>query len=118
LLAEFGPVPIGIIGYQPGLVEGAIRRFSPELVRVTDLAEENCGRTVHGVEIWDGNQRTEELVERSRLVLATGSTAANGTLDAILALTGAAGTPLILYGVTAAAVCHLRGLPRLCLAAA
>jgi len=114
---EFGPIPVGVIGYQPGLVAGLVEEFSPDRVRVTDLLEENLARRAHGVEIWDGLTRTEDLVRVSRLILATGSTAANNTLDDILALTEEAGVPLILFGVTAAAVCYLCGLRRICLLA-
>jgi hypothetical protein len=115
LRGEFGPVGVGQVGYQPGLVTGLVKHFGPENVRVTDLRRENIGRQVYGVEIWDGADRTEDLVQKSDLVLATGSTAANGTLGALLHLTRAGDVRLILYGVTAAAVCHLCGLRRLCL---
>jgi uncharacterized protein (DUF4213/DUF364 family) len=114
---EFGPIPVGVVGYQPGLVAGLVEEFGPDLVRVTDLLEENLGRRVHGLEIWDGLTCTEDLVRSSRLVLATGSTAANNTLDSLLSLTQEAGVPLLLFGVTAAAVCYLCGLRRICLLA-
>jgi hypothetical protein len=115
---EYGPICVGVIGYQPGLVAGLAQHFDPDSVHVTDLLQENIGRSVHGVEIWDGMTRTGDLVETSQLVLATGSTAANGTLDGIVHLTETSRVPLILYGVTGAAVCHLCGLRRGCLLAA
>lgn len=117
LRREHGAIAVGVVGYQPGLVAGLARHFGSELVRVTDLLPENLGRRVNGIEIWDGKARTEDLIKSSALVLATGSTAANGTLDALLPLAEEVGVPLILYGVTAAAVCHLCGLRRLCLLA-
>ncbi len=117
LRQEFGLIPVGLVGYQPGLAAGLVEQFGAEAVSITDLLEENVGRTVHGVEIWDGAARAGHLVRRSRLVLATGSTAANSTLDQLDELTASAGVPLIIYGVTAAAVCHLCGLRRLCLLA-
>lgn len=117
LRQEHGPIPVGLVGYQPGLATGLVEQFGADAVRTTDLLEENVGRTVHGVEIWDGADRTEDLVRRSQLVLATGSTAANGTLDELQELSARAGVALIVYGVTAAAVCHLCGMRRLCLLA-
>ncbi len=117
LRREFGAIAVGQVGYQPGLLAGLVRYFGPDRVRVTDFAHENVGREVNGVCIWDGDTRTEDLVRSSGLVLATGSVAANGTLDDILRLARASGVPLILYGVTAAAVCHLCDIRRLCLAA-
>lgn len=117
LRQEFDLIPVGLVGYQPGLAAGLVEQFGPENVRITDLLEGNLGRAVGGVEIWDGAARTEELVRRSRLVLATGSTAANGTLDQLQELSATMGASLIVYGVTAAAACHLCSIRRLCLRA-
>jgi len=114
LLQEFGPVRIGLVGYQPGLLGGLVNRFGAERVRVTDLAQSNIGRVVEGVEIWDGDGRTEELVQNSDVLLVTGSAAANGTLDGIFARASARGVPLIMFGVTGAAIAYLCGLRRLC----
>jgi uncharacterized protein (DUF4213/DUF364 family) len=118
LRQEYGPISVGVIGYQPGLVVGLAQHFSPGNVHVTDMLQENIGRCVHGIEIWDGMTRTDDLAKTSQLILATGSTAANGTLDGILGLAEESRIPLVLYGVTGAAVCHLCGLRRACLLAA
>jgi len=115
---EFGDIPVGVAGYQPGLVAALAERFGPDRVSVTDLAEENIGRHVHGIEVWSGEERTQELVELSHLVLATGTTAANGTLDGLLDLARRSRVPLIIYGVTGAAICHLCNLRRVCFRAA
>lgn len=115
LRREFGAVPVGVVGYQPGLAVGLATYFGSERVRIVDLLPENIGRCVHGIDIWDGASRMADLVRSSQLVLATGSTAANGTLDDILRLSEDAGAPVILYGVTAAALCHLCGIRRACL---
>jgi len=115
---QYGPISVGVVGYQPGLVAGLVQHLGPDRVRVTDLLSENIGGRVHGIEIWDGATRTEDLVKATDLVLATGSTVANGTVDDLLRLTQQHRVPLLLYGVTAAAVCHLCGIKRLCLLAA
>jgi uncharacterized protein (DUF4213/DUF364 family) len=117
LHAEFGDASVGVVGYQPGLVAGLVSQFGPARVHVTDLAAENVGQVKQGVEMWDGATRTGDLVAASDLVLATGSTAANGTYDEIARLASKQGVPLILFGVTAAAVCHLCGIRRMCLRA-
>ena len=114
LREEFGPVRVGLIGYQPGLLRGFVGRFGADRVCVTDLLESNIGRVVEGVEIRDGSNRTEELLRSSDLLLVTGSTAANGALDGILASAGERGRSLILFGVTGAAIAYLCGLRRLC----
>jgi len=117
LRAEFGEIRVGLVGYQPGLVAGLVAEFGAKRVRVTDLALENIGRIVHGVEIRDGWNSTAELIADSELVLATGSTIANATYDQLAWLASSQGIPLILFGVTPAAVCHLCGIRRLCLRA-
>jgi hypothetical protein len=118
LRRQYGPITVGVVGYQPGLVAGLAKHFGPDNVRVTDLLAENIGRRVHGTEIWDGVMSTGDLVRTGQLVLATGSTVANNTIDDLLAVAARHGVPVILYGVTAAAVCHLCSIPRLCLLAA
>jgi len=117
LRARYGPISVGVVGYQPGLVAGLAEHFGPDNVRATDLLEENLGRRVEGIEIWDGLTRTDDLVRESNLVLATGSTVANGTADDVLQLARQHGVPLVFFGVTSAAVCHLCNLPRVCLLA-
>jgi hypothetical protein len=113
LSAEFGAVRVGLVGYQPGLLRGLAGRFGPEHIRVTDLVQSNIGRIVEGVEIWDPN-RTDELVSKSDVLLVTGSTAANGTLDGLCSAAREQGVPVILFGVTAAAIAHLCLLRRIC----
>jgi hypothetical protein len=117
LREEFGTARVGLVGYQPGLVAGLVSRFGAENVAVTDLLESNIGRVVDGVEIWDGAVRTLELVDKSDLLLVTGSAAANGTLDDLVASAEGRGIPLIVFGVTGAAIARLCGLRRLCLRA-
>jgi hypothetical protein len=114
LWQEFGPVRVGLVGYQPGLLRGLVGRFGADGVKVTDLLESNSGRVVDGVEIWDGTVRAFELVDKTDLLLVTGSTAANGTLDGLLSHARDRGIPLIVFGVTGAAIAHLCGLRRLC----
>jgi uncharacterized protein (DUF4213/DUF364 family) len=114
IYGECGRIRVGMVGYQPGLLASLVEQLGAENVRVIDLAEANVGRRVHGVEIWDGAECAEKLVATSDRVLATGSTAANGTLDELMELAADEGTPLTLYGVSAAAVCHLCGVARTC----
>lgn len=117
VLKQYGRVSVGVVGYQPGLVAGLVQHFGADRVRVVDLLEENLNRRLGGIQIWDGLTRSEDLFRESDLVLATGSTVANGTVDGLLRLARTHDTPLLLYGVTSAAVCHLLDLPRLCLLA-
>ena len=90
LRRECGSARVGLVGYQPGLLRGLAKHFGADHVSATDLEESNIGRIAEGVEIWDGDSHTEQLVQNSDVLLVTGSTAANGTLDGILAAASAA----------------------------
>ena len=112
LRRQLGAAEVGLVGLNPAIAERLVQTFGPDHVRITDLGRDNVGRERFGVQVWDGATQTEELVRRSDLLLVTGTTLVNGTFDRIHQL--AAGKPLILYGVTAAAVCEMMGIERLC----
>ena len=73
------------------------------------------GKSKYGVEIWDGRTRTEDLAKTSDVVLLTGTTLVNGTFDALWEEIQRHGKEYLVYGVTAAGVCALMGLNRICL---
>ncbi|HHX86749.1 MAG TPA: hypothetical protein GX693_01065, partial [Firmicutes bacterium] len=110
---EHGLVPVGIVGYQPGIISGCVKELGKNLVRVTDMDTNNLGMSRFGVEIWDGAARTDELIEKSKVLLVTGTTLVNGT--AFDLLDKAAGKPVYFYGTSAAGVVALMGYRRLCL---
>ena len=105
---------VGIVGYQPALLEHVASAFGPQKVRLTDLNPNNVGRVRFGVEVWDGSTRTEELIAWADVLLVTGTTIVNGTADHILTLARARGLEPIFYGVTVAGTAHLLGLKRVC----
>ncbi|HDN79695.1 MAG: hypothetical protein DRI61_07875 [Chloroflexi bacterium] len=105
---------VGIVGYQPALLENLIRAFGPAKVRVTDLNPANVGKVRFGVEVWDGAHRTGELIAWADVLLVTGTTLVNGSADHILSLARKKGIEPIFYGVTAAGIAHLLGLRRVC----
>lgn len=114
LLKEHGQVKVGLVGLNPAIAQRLADAFGADHVRITDLNRDNIGSSRFGVEIWDGGKRTGELVEVSELLLVTGTTLVNGTYDTIAGLARQAGKRVVLYGVTAAGVCHLLGLERRC----
>jgi len=105
---------VGIIGYQPALLENIAQVFGPGYVRVTDLNPHNVGKVRFGVEVWDGASRTDELIAWADVLLVTGTTIVNGSADHILTLAREKGTEPVFYGVTVAGVAHLLGLKRVC----
>ena len=113
---EYGNIKVGLIGYQPAMLEHLAKTLGAGNLKVTDLDEERIGTTKHGVEIWDGEKDTEKLIQQSDLVLATGSTIVNSSTDEILKLVKQYGKEYILFGCTIAGIASLLGLKRYCLA--
>jgi hypothetical protein len=105
---------VGLIGFNPAIAEELARRLGPDRLRITDLDPDNIGTERFGIPIWDGERRFHELVAWADGVLMTGSTFVNGTFDALRDAIERAGKPMVLYGVTAAAMAHLFGFERLC----
>jgi uncharacterized protein (DUF4213/DUF364 family) len=109
-----GAHSVGLIGLNPAIAEALVKEFGPESVRITDLNRANIGARRFGVEILDGRTQAGNLIRSSDLVLITGTTLVNGTFDEMWALAEQEGREAIVYGVTAAGVCRLMNLPRIC----
>ena len=111
---RFGRVRLGLIGFNPAIAEHLVEKFGSDLLAFTDLNPENIGTQRFGVEILDGRSGTETLVQKSDVVLVTGTTLVNGTFDGIWATISAHERHGIVFGVTGAGVCELLGYERLC----
>jgi len=114
LFERHGKVQVGLIGLNPAIAERLVDRFGPARVRISDLNAESIGRSQFGVEIWDGDDRTEDLIAVSDVVLVTGTTIVNGTFDRIWEQIRTQKKDYLLFGVTAAGVSELLGLERIC----
>ena len=114
VLKKYGRADVGLIGLNPAIAERLVDTFGPDHVRITDLARDNIGQHRFGVEIWDGNIRTEDLVDASDVVIFTGTTLINNTFDRIWDLIQTGGKKYVVYGVTAAGVCRLLDIERIC----
>lgn len=114
LFKRFGRNKIGIIGYQPAILENLSSVFGPDNVRCTDLSKLNIQTRKFGVEIWDGMSHTAELIRWSDNVLATSSSLANGTFDNIYQESMASEKNLIVFGITGAGVAALMDIERIC----
>jgi hypothetical protein len=114
LLARFGRIKIGLIGYQPAILENLVQGFGVANVRCTDLNPKNVGAGKFGITIWDGRTATQELIQESNLVLVTSSTMVNNTFDRIRQAALVQGKYLISFGVTGAGVSALTDVERLC----
>lgn len=114
ILARYGRVKVGMIGYQPAILENLVTVLGADNVRCTDLNPKNIGDKKFGAEIWGGHTDTERLINWCDIVLATSSIIVNATYDEIKALADTYGKRLIIFGVTGAGIAALFELERLC----
>lgn len=112
LLDKHGHRNIGIIGYQPAILENCVKVFGPEHVHITDLNPDNIGQTKHGVKVWDGLQDTRRLIDFADVLLITGTVLANGTFTEMAPLLN--DKKVYFFGTTAAAMAPLNNFSRLC----
>lgn len=114
ILTNFGKVKVGMVGFQPAILENLVKVFGVENVRCTDLNPRNTGTQKYGTEVWDGRTDTERLVGWCDILLVTSSTIVNDTYDNIKKEAVAKDKRLIIFGVTGAGISALLGLERLC----
>ena len=100
---------IALVGLQPAMCEVLAQHYE---VSVLDLDPDNIGGQTAGVEIKDGRKDLAEVVGQNDLVLVTGSTLTNNTIDAVLAAAGQ--RPVVFFGITIAGAAELLGLERFC----
>lgn len=105
---------VGIIGFQPAIIDNFSKSISSQNIKVTDLDQENIGKVKYGVPVWDGRKMEEELFKTCDVVLATGSTIVNDTLGQLTDLSGRYCKPLYFYGTTIAGPAKVLNLARLC----
>lgn len=114
LLRKWGKVKVGLIGLNPAICERLVSTFGKKNVYITDLNKENINSIKNGVEVWDGNIMTEEIMRQSDVALITGTTLGNGTFDDILNCILNYKREYLIYGVTAVGICKLMGFNRIC----
>lgn len=105
---------LGIVGYQPALLENLAAAFQPENIRVVDLNPDNIGRISYGVPIWDGMEDIDRLAEECTLFLVTGSALVNNTLDGVLEIIHCQKKRAILFGTTIAFTASVLGFDWFC----
>ena len=111
---RWGEAAVGLIGLNPAIAEALAGTFGADNVRITDLNPKNVRAARFGVTVWDGRTQTEELARRSGIVIVTGTALVNGTFDDIWDWIQSYGKDYLIYGVTAAGVCELMNLNRMC----
>ncbi len=110
-IAEQGAEKVGLVGLQPALLEALVQTLGPDRVMVSDLAE--AGTVRCNVKVLDGMQ-AGQMFESCPLILMTGSTFANGTIDDLMEQAKRYNCRTIFFGSTASGVVYLLGLERWC----
>jgi uncharacterized protein (DUF4213/DUF364 family) len=110
-IKEQGAKKVGLVGLQPALLEALVQALGPERVMVSDLAE--AGAVRYQVRILDGMQ-AGKMFESCPLILMTGSTFANGTIDDLMEAARGRSCRTVFYGSTASGVAYLLDLERWC----
>jgi uncharacterized protein (DUF4213/DUF364 family) len=104
---KYGCPRIALIGLQPALLDYISQVFP---VRVADLDPESIGKSKYGILIEDAREMTYAVIKWCDLLLVTGSTIANGTINDFLKTE----KPVIFYGTTIAGAAKVLGLERFC----
>ncbi len=112
ILEKHGFCNIGIIGYQPAILDHSVQVFGPSRVKITDLCADVVGTVRYGVKVMDGLNDTKKLVDFADILLVTGTILANGTYLDVLGEVGE--KPYYFFGTTCAALAHLNQMNRLC----
>lgn len=102
---------VGLVGMQPAILEALVNALGPERVMVSDLIE--TGKVRYGVKVLDGMD-SSRMFEECRLVLITGSTLVNGTIDGLMETALSHKVHVAFYGTTIAGAAYLLGLERQC----
>ncbi len=104
-LLRFSPKRIGMIGHQPRLLEEISLNFE---VRICDRNPENIGTFKSGLIIEDSSVY-EDIKKWADLILATGTTLVNDTIDNFTGY-----VPIIFYGITISGAAKLLNLNHFC----
>jgi hypothetical protein len=114
IIAKHGKVKVGVVGFQPAIVQRLAASLSSKMVRVTDLNPSLIGMVRGDVEIWDAKVATDKVAGWCDVGLITGSSITNGTIDGLVATFESCQKPYYFYGVSHSGASALLGLPRLC----
>ena len=96
---------VTMIGFQPAMAEAMLQAVE---LRLVDLDPDNVGQTRRGVFV-EGAEATPGAIDWADLLLVTGTTLANDTIDLFLH-----GKPVLFYGTTISGAAALMGWNRFC----
>jgi len=102
---------VGLVGLQPAILEALVDALGHERVIVSDLAE--SGKVRYGVNVLDGMD-SSQMFKNCQMLLMTGSTLVNGTIDSLMDNALRYERRVVFYGTTISGAAYLLGLERLC----
>jgi hypothetical protein len=102
---KYGHPKIAMVGLQPRMVESLVKHFD---IRVTDMDSANIDSEKFGT-IIQSPQKTRDHLDWCDLIVVTGSTIVNDTINDFLI-----GKPVIFYGVTISGAAKLLGWETFC----
>lgn len=100
---------VALVGLQPAMAVALAEDYQ---LAILDLDPDNLGRQFAGVTVRDGATDLAEVAEWADLLVSTGSTLSNLSLDAVRRAAG--DKPLVFFGITIAGAASLLGLERFC----
>ncbi len=102
---KYGSPKIAMVGFQPRLVESLAKKYE---IKVTDMDHANINTEKYGLTV-QSPLKTREHVEWCDLIISTGSTVVNDTINDFLV-----GKPAIFYGITVSGAAKILGLEIFC----
>jgi uncharacterized protein (DUF4213/DUF364 family) len=115
LINQFGKIKVGMVGYQPAILENLTKIFGTDSIRCSDLDPKNIGTNKFGISIYDGSKENKNnLIDWCDLLLVTGSTHVNNTFDDLYKEILSQNKSIIMFGVTGAGIAALLNLNIIC----
>ena len=103
---------ISMIGLNPAILQKLVEAGLQ--VRCSDLDPDWIGKRKFGITIEDGSKVNDDLLKNGDFILFTGSTLCNHSFDGIMDAIETGGKDYAIFGTTAAGVCGLLELNRMC----
>lgn len=114
ILAERGRCRVCLVGNNPAIAASLAAAHGRRNLRILDLDPERIGGKAAGVLIEDGEAARDDALRWADLVLLTGTTLVNGTLEGLLRSLRRLRKPYRIFGITISGAAALLKLPRTC----
>jgi uncharacterized protein (DUF4213/DUF364 family) len=105
---------LGLIGFQPAMLENISNNFNHNNILISDLNSNNISKYKFGIKVLDGNTENFNLIDDSDFILITGSTIVNGSINKIYEYLEKKEKSYTFFGNTISGVAKLVNLPHIC----